>query len=108
MMRYYVLVTKSYLLGLYWSAKSQTTFLSNVPLPRQNNTPFNITSCFVTAEDDTSAGAKDGDDSSDDDSDDEDFEAGEETTLEAYTTPLDEEATTVDEYGVFKQVLYSK
>ncbi|XP_026684661.1 importin-7-like [Diaphorina citri] len=62
--------------------------------------PFNITSCFVTTEEE-----KESDDSSDD-SDDEDYEA-EETTLEAYTTPLDEESSTVDEYNVFKQVLYN-
>ncbi|KAL1456808.1 hypothetical protein WDU94_001509 [Cyamophila willieti] len=70
------------------------------------NTPFNITSCFVTTDDDPTAPGKGDSDSSSDDDDDDDFEA-DETTLEAYTTPLDEENCTVDEYEVFKQVLYN-
>lgn len=45
------------------------------------------------------------DDSDDDDSD---FEANEETMLEAYTTPLDEETCPVDEYDVFKDVMTRK
>lgn len=40
------------------------------------------------------------------DSEDE-FEANEETALETYTTPLDEE-NSVDEYIIFKEVLQSK
>ncbi|XP_044268843.1 importin-7 [Tribolium madens] len=42
------------------------------------------------------------DDSDDDDSD---FEPNEETMLEAFTTPLDEENCPVDEYDVFKEVM---
>ena len=44
------------------------------------------------------------DDSDSDDSDDEDYDGYEETSLESYTTPLDEEETCVDEYQVFKEV----
>ncbi|KAK7864998.1 hypothetical protein R5R35_000025 [Gryllus longicercus] len=44
------------------------------------------------------------DDDGDDESDDE-YEANEETALESYSTPLDEENCTVDEYIVFKEVL---
>jgi len=45
------------------------------------------------------------DDSDSDDSDDEDYDGYEETSLESYTTPLDEEETNVDEYQVFKEVM---
>lgn len=43
----------------------------------------------------------------DDNSDDEDsdFEPTEETVLETYTTPIDEEDSDVDEYQAFKQVM---
>lgn len=43
----------------------------------------------------------------DDNSDDEDsdFEPTEETVLETYTTPIDEEDCDVDEYQAFKQVM---
>lgn len=47
------------------------------------------------------------DDLSDDDSDD-DFAPPEETALETYTTPLDEENCSIDEYVAFKEVLQSK
>lgn len=41
-----------------------------------------------------------------DESDDEDYdEENEETALEMYTTPLDEETCDIDEYVVFKEVL---
>jgi hypothetical protein len=40
-----------------------------------------------------------------DDSDDEDYDGYDETSLESYTTPLDEEETDVDEYQVFKEVM---
>nr|CAD7441129.1 unnamed protein product [Timema bartmani] len=43
----------------------------------------------------------------DDDSDDEDYEPNEETALEGYTTPLDEENCLVDEYVIFKEILQS-
>lgn len=44
----------------------------------------------------------------DDDSDsDSDYEPNEETALETYTTPLDEENCEVDEYLVFKEVMQS-
>lgn len=44
-----------------------------------------------------------------DDSDDDDFHGeNEETALEVYTTPLDEDTCEIDEYVVFKQVLQSK
>lgn len=39
------------------------------------------------------------------DDDDSDYEANEETLLETYTTPLDEEDCEVDEYMAFKQVM---
>lgn len=44
-------------------------------------------------------------DSEDDDSD---FEPNEETMLETYGTPLDEESCPIDEYNVFKEVMTSK
>lgn len=47
------------------------------------------------------------DDTSDDD-DDSDYEPNEETVLESYTTPLDDEDCDVDEYLAFKQVMTSK
>lgn len=53
-----------------------------------------------------SASINDIDDDSDDD--DSDFELNEETVLESYTTPLDEEDCEVDEYLVFKQSFTSK
>nr|CAI5832904.1 unnamed protein product [Callosobruchus analis] len=46
---------------------------------------------------------EDVDDTSDED--DSDFEPDEETVLESYSTPLDEENCDVDEYQVFKQVM---
>jgi len=44
------------------------------------------------------------DEDSDSDEDDE-YDGCEETSLEAYTTPLDEDDCDVDEYNIFKQVL---
>ena len=44
------------------------------------------------------------DEDTDEESDDE-YEANEETALESYTTPLDEDSCSVDEYVVFKEVL---
>ena len=44
------------------------------------------------------------DDSESDDSDDEDYDGYEETSLESYTTPLDEEENKIDEYQIFKEV----
>lgn len=44
------------------------------------------------------------DEDTDDESDDE-YEANEETALESYTTPLDEDTCSIDEYVVFKEVL---
>lgn len=61
------------------------------------NSPFNI---VATIED------EDTEDDSDDD-DDEEYDPSEETALESYTTPLDEENCVVDEYVVFKEVLQS-
>ena len=50
------------------------------------------------------ASIEDGEEESDDDDDDSDDEgAYEETSLESYTTPLDEEDTPVDEYQVLSQ-----
>ena len=46
------------------------------------------------------------DEESDSDSDD-DYDGCEETSLEAYTTPLDEDDCPVDEYNIFKDVLAS-
>lgn len=44
----------------------------------------------------------------DDDSDsDDDYEPNEETTLESYTTPLDESNCEIDEYIVFKEIMQS-
>ena len=43
----------------------------------------------------------------DSDSDEEDeYDGCEETSLEAYTTPLDEDDCDVDEYNIFKQVIF--
>lgn len=62
---------------------------------KQNNAPFSITSCIVQADEDSS------------DSEDDDYDADEEgTALEAYTTPLDDDEADIDEYNIFKQVLY--
>lgn len=44
----------------------------------------------------------------DDTSDDEDYEPNEETALESYSTPLDEDSCEIDEYVVFKEVFQSK
>jgi len=44
-------------------------------------------------------------DEDDSDDDDDDYDGCEETSLEAYTTPLDEDECTVDEYNMFKEVL---
>ena len=45
-------------------------------------------------------------DEEEDDSDsDDDYDGCEETSLEAYTTPLDEDDCPVDEYNIFKDVL---
>lgn len=43
----------------------------------------------------------------DDDDDDDEYDACEETSLEAYTTPLDDEDCPVDEYNIFREVLGS-
>merc|ERR1712106_325786 len=40
-----------------------------------------------------------------DEDDDDDYDGCEETSLEAYTTPLDEDSCDVDEYNLFKDVL---
>lgn len=45
--------------------------------------------------------------SADTDDSDSDYEANEETALEAYGTPLDEEDCDIDEYMVFKEVMTS-
>merc|ERR1719348_2542871 len=50
--------------------------------------------------------ARDAEDDSDEDDDDE-YDACEETSLEAYTTPLDDEDCPVDEYNIFREVLGS-
>lgn len=42
---------------------------------------------------------------SEDDDDDEDYEANEETALESYNTPLDEDNCPIDEYIVFKDIM---
>merc|ERR1719187_784036 len=44
----------------------------------------------------------------DEDDDEEDYDGCEETSLEAYTTPLDDEDCPIDEYNVFKEVLGAK
>lgn len=49
---------------------------------------------------------QDDDDDEDDDDDDEDYDPAEETPLEGYTTPIDEDDTDVDEYILFKNVLF--
>ncbi|CAB0011006.1 unnamed protein product [Nesidiocoris tenuis] len=48
---------------------------------------------------------KDGEDDDDDDDDDDDYGGVDDGSLEAYTTPLDDEICEIDEYVVFKQVL---
>ena len=45
------------------------------------------------------------DEDSESDEDDE-YDGCEETSLEAYTTPLDEDDCDVDEYNIFKQVIF--
>ena len=37
---------------------------------------------------------------------DDEYDGCEETSLEAYTTPLDEDDCDVDEYNIFKQVIF--
>jgi hypothetical protein len=46
-----------------------------------------------------------GEDGDSDSDDDEEYDGCEETSLEAYTTPLDEDDCDVDEYNIFKEVL---
>lgn len=60
-----------------------------------NNSPFSVVSATMEDEDDE-------DYSDDDDEDDDEYE---QTVLESYLTPLDDEDTPVDEYVIFKQVL---
>jgi hypothetical protein len=52
-----------------------------------------------------SAQIVDEDDEDDDDEDDDDYSAGEETALECYATPLDDDECPDDEYVIFKDVL---
>lgn len=48
-------------------------------------------------------------DVADDDTDsDDDYEPNEETTLESYTTPLDDSNCEIDEYVVFKEIMTSE
>ncbi|CAG7729688.1 unnamed protein product [Allacma fusca] len=44
-------------------------------------------------------------DEDDEDDDEDDFSAGEETALECYATPLDDDECPIDEYIIFKEVL---
>ena len=56
------------------------------------------------SEDDSTESPEEDEELPEDDSDDEDYDGYDETSLESYTTPLDEEDTCVDEYQVFKEV----
>uniref|UniRef100_A0A0A9YIV7 Importin-7 n=2 Tax=Lygus hesperus TaxID=30085 RepID=A0A0A9YIV7_LYGHE len=58
------------------------------------DSPFPINAEMQEAEDDD-----------DNDDDDDDYDGADDCSLEAYTTPLDEEICEIDEYVVFKQVL---
>ncbi|XKL59631.1 hypothetical protein PGB90_000647 [Kerria lacca] len=64
-------------------------------IKKKNFSAFNISS-EIKQEDD---------DDDDDDDDDEDYDPAEETPLEGYTTPIDEDDTDIDEYILFKNVL---
>lgn len=46
-----------------------------------------------------------GEDGDSDSDEDDEYDGCEETSLEAYTTPLDDDDCEVDEYNIFKQVL---
>ncbi|PSN35756.1 Importin-7 [Blattella germanica] len=86
---------KLFVLAL-WSVRVKIG-LSTMPIYSSAQKYFveSISYNYIKQEDDT-----------DDDSDD-DYEANEETALESYTTPLDEENCNIDEYIVFKEVLQS-
>lgn len=68
-------------------------YLDRLSNNMKKKSPFPVTS--ATIEDD-------------DVSDDEEEDGAEETALEDYTTPLDDEDSPVDEYVVFKDVMHSK
>ncbi|XP_014261678.1 importin-7 isoform X2 [Cimex lectularius] len=70
--------------------------LNNKVNKGKNSMVFSVSASMQDGNDD--------DDDDDDDEDDEDYEV-DDTGLEAYTTPLDEEDTEIDEYVVFKEVL---
>lgn len=57
----------------------------------KSKSPFPVTSANIQDDDETS--------------DDEDDDLAEETALEGYTTPLDDEESSIDEYVVFKEVM---
>ncbi|XP_023238428.1 importin-7-like, partial [Centruroides sculpturatus] len=75
--------------------EKETEYLERISAKAKMKSPFPITSTTIQDDDD------------DDDDDDEEEDGIEETALESYTTPLDEEETPVDEYIIFKDLLQS-
>lgn len=61
----------------------------------KKKSPFSVTSSSIVDDDDAT-------------DDDEEDDGAEETALEDYTTPLDDEDSPVDEYVIFKEVMHSK
>ncbi|XP_067127440.1 importin-7 isoform X2 [Centruroides vittatus] len=74
--------------------EKETEYLERISAKAKMKSPFPITSTTIQDDDD-------------DDDDDEEEDGIEETALESYTTPLDEEETPVDEYIIFKDLLQS-
>uniref|UniRef100_A0A1W7RAB8 Importin-7 n=1 Tax=Hadrurus spadix TaxID=141984 RepID=A0A1W7RAB8_9SCOR len=70
-----------------------TEYLERIASKAKTKSPFPVTSSNIQ------------DDEEEDDDDEEEEDGAEETALESYTTPLDEEDTPVDEYVVFKDLL---
>ncbi|XP_076310776.1 importin-7 msk isoform X2 [Tachypleus tridentatus] len=64
-----------------------TDYLERLARKAKAKSPFNITSSTI------------------EDDDDDDDEEGEETALESYTTPIDDEDNFIDEYVIFKDVI---
>ncbi|GFQ94573.1 importin-7 [Trichonephila clavata] len=65
--------------------------LSKVSREIKKKSPFPVTSSSIVDDDEAT--------------DDEEYEEAEETALEGYTTPLDDDETTIDEYIIFKEVM---
>ncbi|KFM76182.1 Importin-7, partial [Stegodyphus mimosarum] len=68
-------------------------YLEKISANIKKKSPFAVTSATITDDDEAT------------DDEDEEDDGAEETALEGYTTPLDDEDTSVDEYVIFKEVM---